>query len=155
MLDVEKIRELIDMMVGNDLSEITLRDGTEEISLRRSAAQSAHSVPAQHPAMTSGPALPLADGPVAEVEAVEEDEVELIPIASPMVGTFYAASSPESPPFVQVGARISPESTVCIVEAMKVFNEIKAELAGVIERILVKNASVVEYGQPLFLVRPA
>ena len=72
-----------------------------------------------------------------------------------MVGTFYAAADPESPPFVEVGTPIQAGHVVCILEAMKVFNEIKAEVAGIIERILVKNAQAVEYGQPLFLVRPS
>jgi len=71
-----------------------------------------------------------------------------------MVGTFYANPEPESPPFVQIGAEIDPDTTVCIIEAMKVFNEIKAEVSGIIERILVHNEQAVEYGQPLMLVRP-
>ena len=78
----------------------------------------------------------------------------LVTIASPMVGTFYAASDPESPPFVKVGAEIDPDTPVCIIEAMKVFNEIKAEVAGTIERILVENRQAIEFGQPLMLVRP-
>jgi acetyl-CoA carboxylase biotin carboxyl carrier protein len=80
--------------------------------------------------------------------------VDLLEINSPMVGTFYSAPSPDTPPFVSVGTSIGPESVVCIVEAMKVFNEIKAEIAGTVEKILVKNEQAIEYGQTLFLVRP-
>jgi len=90
----------------------------------------------------------------AEGPAADEQEVEYVEIKSPMVGTFYAAPDPDSPPFVQLGSTVNPSTVVCIVEAMKVFNEIKAELSGTIQKILVKNEEPIEYGQPLFLVRP-
>ena len=79
----------------------------------------------------------------------------LQPIASPMVGTFYAAANPESPPFVKTGDKVNPETVVCIIEAMKVFNEIKAEKAGIIESIEVRNGAPVEFGQPMMMVRVA
>lgn len=160
MLDVEKIKQLIEMMVANDLVEISLRDGEVEVNLRRPnpggpvlasplerteqpGAMSAAPVPIGEPAAVP-PAAPTA----------EEDESELVEITSPMVGTFYSAPDPDSPPFVTAGSEVGPGSVVCILEAMKVFNEIKAEISGTIERILVKNEQPVEYGQPLFSVRP-
>ncbi|MHC5108806.1 MAG: acetyl-CoA carboxylase biotin carboxyl carrier protein [Planctomycetota bacterium] len=158
MLEVEKIRQLIEMMVANDLIEVSLRDGETEVNLRR---------PNKHALLGMAPldAGPVAVGrPAPEVHAAAPEPVgpneeasedaDLLEITSPMVGTFYAGSDPDSPPYISVGSEIHPGTIVCILEAMKVFNEIKAELSGRIERILVKNAEAVEYGQPLFKVRP-
>lgn len=144
------------MMVANDLVEVSLRDGTEEINLRRPQPGAAV-VPPYAAAGAATVAHPLAalDAAHTAAAASKSDDHQLIEITSPMVGTFYAAADPESPPFVQVGSPIHPGLVVCILEAMKVFNEIKAEVSGTIERILVRNAQAVEYGQPLFLVRPA
>ena len=143
------------MMVTNDLVEISLRDGEEEVNLRRPNTRAAEAAPivAVQPQLAnpSAPAMPPA---VEAPPTPEEDETELVEIASPMVGTFYTASDPNSSAFVSVGQQIQVGMVVCILEAMKVFNEIKAEVTGTIERILVKNAEPVEYGQPLFLVRP-
>ena len=83
-----------------------------------------------------------------------DDDADLVEISSPMVGTFYSASDPDTPPFAKVGMHVQADTVICIVEAMKVFNEIKAEVSGTIERILVKNEQSLEYGQPMFLVRP-
>ena len=83
--------------------------------------------------------------------AVDEDRLK---VTSPMVGTFYASPNPEAAPYVKVGSKVSASSVVCIIEAMKVFNEIRSEVAGTIEKILVNNQQAVEYGQPLFVVRP-
>ncbi len=143
------------MMIANDLSEISLRDGDTEINLRR-------------PTIAAGTAIPVAAGPTAcaiplpgdapsglpQAPAVEQAAAELLEIKSPMVGTFYSTPDPNSPPFVVVGTPVTQDTVVCIVEAMKVFNEIKAEVGGTIEKIFVKNEQPVEYGQPLFLVRP-
>lgn len=160
MLDINKIRQLIEMMVSNDLTEISLRDGDVEVNLRRPMPHTNETPPAvSHHPVSQNPAPAILPMPAAAVgpaptAAETEAEVELAPITSPMVGTFYAASDPESPPFVRVGSRVEPSTVVCIIEAMKVFNEIKAEVAGVIDRILVKNQEAVEFGQTLFLVRP-
>lgn len=150
MLDIEKIRQLVDMMVANDLVEVSLRDGEQEIHLRRPNGDQPVGVPMiQGPAMVANAAPSLPE----ETPAPEADD-GLVEIRSPMVGKFYASPDPESPPFVQPGSAVQGNSVVCIVEAMKVFNEIKAELSGTIERCLVDNEQSVEYGQPLFLVRP-
>jgi acetyl-CoA carboxylase biotin carboxyl carrier protein len=152
LLDIEKIRQLVEMMVSNDLVEMTLRDGELEVKLRRPNTN-----PGADPSVSVRPVTPAAataanPAPSPAAEEVEED-VDLVAIKSPMVGTFYSAPDPESSPFVQVGVQVAPGTVVCILEAMKVFSEIKAEIAGMIERILVKNGEAVEYGQPLFLVR--
>lgn len=151
MLDIEKIRELVEMMVANDLVEISLRDGEEEVNLRRPGGTAGEVLVnpdsgVSSAAALSAPARGLLPGPTEESPLAE--------IVSPMVGTFYSAVDPESEPLVRVGAQVQPGMVVCILEAMKVFNEIKSEVAGTIERILAKNAQAVEYGQPLFLVRP-
>jgi acetyl-CoA carboxylase biotin carboxyl carrier protein len=157
LLDIDKIKQLIEMMVNNDLSEMSLRDGEEEINLRRPGG--AAGVPLAQGGPMSASALPSdnpAPVPVAEDGSVRQrdEEEELAEISSPMVGTFYTAPDPDSPPFVEIGSQVQPETVVCVLEAMKVFNEIKSEIAGIVEKILVKNEDSVEYGQPLFLVRP-
>jgi len=156
VLDVEKIQQLIDMMVQHDLVEVSVRDGEEEINLRRPQAVAPVGVSGVMPASLAPGSVPSpgVNPAVANPPVEEADDEELIAIPSPMVGTFYAGPDPDSPSFVQVGSTVQPGSVVCILEAMKVFNEIKAEVAGLVERILVKNSDAVEYGQPLFLVRP-
>ena len=157
MIDIRKLKELVKLMVENDLSELDLKDEQESVSLRRpyaSAGTSMAPAPMQTP-QASQPAhhAPAASAPAAPV--AEDEDAGLVPIISPMVGTFYSSPDPESPGYVSVGDNVSQETTVCIVEAMKVFSEIKAECSGKIAKILVKNAEPVEYGQPLFLVRPS
>jgi acetyl-CoA carboxylase biotin carboxyl carrier protein len=144
------------MMVANELMEISIRDGDTEVTLRRPHANSPPVVTIAPPAgpLNGNPGA-LSSSSVPTTPLVEEEpRVETIDIKSPMVGTFYAASDPNSAAYVQVGTRVQPATVVCIIEAMKVFNEIKAEVAGVIERILAKNGQPVEFGQPLFRVRP-
>lgn len=153
MVDYRKLRELVKLMVENDLSELELRDQQESVVLKRTmAAPPAFATIA--PTMVHHVAPPAA-GAVAASEDTQDDDSDLLPVKSPMVGTFYAAPDPNSPPYVSVGTAVGPDSVVCIVEAMKVFSEIKAECAGKIEKILVKSGEPVEFGQPLFLVRPS
>jgi acetyl-CoA carboxylase biotin carboxyl carrier protein len=159
LFDIELITKLVELMAEKDLREIDLRDGDSKISLRRGAAGEVFTAGAPQmmlaaPAAASAPASAVPTEPAGGAVVPEADE-GLVEIPSPMVGTFYAAPSPEAPPYVTVGTTVGPESVVCIVEAMKVFNEIKAEVSGTIERILVQNQQPVEFGQPLFLVRPS
>lgn len=156
-IPVEHIKSLVELMVSNDLSRIELREGDALILLRRGQPVIAGPVIppgpvaaslAAAPAPAAAPAAPSA-APPAPAESTETL------IRSPMVGTFYASSSPEAAPFVSVGDFVKPDTTVCLVEAMKVFNEIKAEISGRITKVLVKNAQAVEYDQPLFAVAPA
>ena len=159
MLDIEKIKQLIEMMVSNDLVEISLRDGEEEVNLRRpgpALPANLSGAAAHNNAAVGAPPQGVSPPPQPAVRGSEEDqESGWVEIVSPMVGTYYASSDPESPPFAKVGQPIQVGMVVCILEAMKVFNEIKSEVAGTIERILVKNAEAVEFGQPLMLVRPS
>lgn len=151
MDEIERIRQLVEMMVANDLMEVTIKHGEEELVLRRPGPASGAPVAAHPPAMMH--AVPMAAPAAAPpVPAAAHDDA-LIRITSPMVGKFYASSSPGAAAFVKVGQEIHPDTVVCIIEAMKVFNEIKAETHGVIEKIYVANEQAVEYGQPLFGVR--
>lgn len=158
MIDIRKLKELVRLMVTNDLTELDLRDSEEQVTLRRaSAAAQPQYIPppvaAPPPAAPAAPA-PQAAAPAASIPEPSTDDANLLRIESPMVGTFYSAPNPDSPSYVEIGARVSPDTVVCIIEAMKIFNEIKAECSGTIEKVLVKNAEAVEFGQPLFLVRP-
>jgi acetyl-CoA carboxylase biotin carboxyl carrier protein len=151
VFDVKKVRKFIELMKEYDLAEIDLKQADQRIRLRRPEAVK----------MAAMPAMPASAGPSVvggggERKAAEQtaDESKFIVIKSPMVGTFYAAANPESPPFVKVGDRVGPETTVCIVEAMKVFNEIPAECSGRIAAVLVQSGDAVEFNQPLFRVEP-
>lgn len=159
MIDISKLQEIVKLMVDNDLSEVDLQDGEETVTIKRGAAGPiVQQMPAPQyaPPMPSMPAsaAPGSNGSAAPSPAPAPAS-NLIAIESPMVGTLYLAPNPDSPSFVKPGSSIRPESVICLIEAMKVFNEIKAEKTGVIEQILVKNGEAVEFGQKLFLVKPA
>ncbi len=153
MIDIRKLKELVRLMVENDLSELDLKDQEETVTIKRGAGAPA-AAPIAYTAPRPAPALAADDAHEPATNGAPES-AGLIAIESPMVGTFYSAPNPDAPALVSVGAPISPESTVCLIEAMKVFNEIKSEVTGTIERILVNNGDAVEFGQKLFLVRPA
>jgi acetyl-CoA carboxylase biotin carboxyl carrier protein len=154
VFDVRKVRKFIELMNEHDLSEIDLRQGDQRIRLRRGPETVAV---AAAPAMPTAAAhVPAAHGVPADTAgaAIGSDDVTTILIRSPMVGTFYSAANPDSPPFVKIGDQVGPDTTVCIVEAMKVFNEIPAECSGRIVATLVQNGDPVEFGQALFRVEP-
>jgi acetyl-CoA carboxylase biotin carboxyl carrier protein len=154
VFDVKKVRKFIELMNEHDLAEIDLRQGDQRIRLRRGPETVTVASSPVMPMSTS--AAPGGHGaPSAKETAAPADEGTALLIRSPMVGTFYAAANPESPPFVKVGDQVGPETTVCIVEAMKVFNEIPAECSGRIVAMLVQNGDPVEFGQPLFRVEPS
>lgn len=150
MVEIEKIRELVSLMVEHELTEVELRDGEACVVIKRGTAAGAlpQVVVSQAAPPAAAPAQPAAALPAAAADA------DMTAIRSPMVGTFYAGPDPESPAFVSVGSLVEPDTIVCIIEAMKVFNEIKAEVSGVIEEVLMRNEQPVEYGQPMFRVRP-
>jgi acetyl-CoA carboxylase biotin carboxyl carrier protein len=155
--DLEKLRELIGLMEAHGLTEIDLRRQDQRWKLRRGPAEVTQLVPAAG-FSTPGMALSSTPPPAAAAQPMEAPvaasmDKDTVPIKSPTVGTFYEAPSPGDPPFVTVGSKISQDSVVCIIEAMKVFNQITADLNGTITEILVKNGDAVEFGQPLFRVR--
>jgi acetyl-CoA carboxylase biotin carboxyl carrier protein len=154
VINIEQVRELIELMVEHDLSEIRIREGETAINLRKGPI-------GQVAVGGAPPMISVAGAPVQQVtpEAVPEKaepapDDGLVPITSPMVGTYYSSPDPESASFVSVGSDVLVGTTVCVIEAMKVFNEIKSEVEGTVEQILVSNEQPVEYGQPLMLVRP-
>lgn len=148
-MDIKDIKQLVKLMVENDLSELEIADGDSKVHLRRGADPA--QVQALAPSLQPAPAQPSPPAGEAPAEPVED----LVEIRSPMVGTVFAASSPDSEPFVQVGSAVSEDVVVCIVEAMKVMNEIKAECSGIVREVCVKNAQPVEFGQVLFRVKPS
>jgi acetyl-CoA carboxylase biotin carboxyl carrier protein len=165
MIDIRKLKELVRLMVANELTELDLRDSEEQVTLRRHAPGQVPQVivPSSAPlvaaaggsAATATAAPPSVDGSPPAEDGVSTTSVEdgLVTISSPMVGTFYAAPDPDSAPYVSIGSNVGPETVVCIIEAMKIFNEIKAECTGTVAEILVENGVSVEFGQPLFRVK--
>lgn len=159
-MDLERIKSVIDLMSENDLCEFSIEEKDFKLSLKRggvapvvyAAPGGASGVaPAAAPvAAAAAGAAPA--GAAAATPAAAGGEENLTPIPSPLVGTFYRASSPDADPFVQVGSRVNKDTVVCIIEAMKVMNEIKAETSGVVKRILIENATAVQFGEPMFLI---
>jgi acetyl-CoA carboxylase biotin carboxyl carrier protein len=155
-VDLKDIKAIIDLMKKNSLSEFELEKQDFKIKLKRSGGaggasfeevQPIYNVVAA-PAALAAPAAAVS-APVPAAAATPGAEIK-----SPMIGTFYRAPSPESANYVEVGTEVNPETVVCIIEAMKVMNEIKAEMRGVITEVLVDNAKPVEFGQPMFKIRP-
>jgi acetyl-CoA carboxylase biotin carboxyl carrier protein len=152
--DVRTIRNLVNLMAQHDLSEIDLRQGDHRIRLRRGQPSRFAPPPVQEsPAQTRDTAVQSVSTP-PDVEPVAPPPRNLVDIKSPTVGTFYAQPSPEAPPYVTVGSRVTLTTIVCQIEAMKIFNEIQAECSGVIVEVLVKNKEPVEFGTVLFRVDP-
>jgi acetyl-CoA carboxylase biotin carboxyl carrier protein len=152
--DVRTVNALVSLMTQHDLSEIELRDGNQRLRLRRGAYQP---VPPVGVALTNpaaagaAAATPKTDSPPAGPPVAAR---RLLDIKSPTPGTFYAAPKPGEPPFIKVGSKVTPETVVCLIEAMKLYNEVQAECAGVVVEALVENQQPVEYGQVLFRVDP-
>lgn len=148
-MDITQIRKLIRLIQSSDVTEIEVTQGDQTVRISRQSA----AAPAAVPVAYAAPAMPAA--PVAAAVPVAEDEPDdEHQVTSPMVGTFYAAPSPDAENFVSIGKKIQKGETLCIIEAMKMMNEIEAEYSGVVESILLENASPVEYGQPMFVITP-
>jgi acetyl-CoA carboxylase biotin carboxyl carrier protein len=154
-MDLKDIKAIIDLMKKNSISEFELEKQEFKIRLKRTVngghavADEGQAAPVTYVQMTAAPGQIASSSGVAA--GAGQNEIE---IKSPMVGTFYRAPSPEAANYVEVGAEVNGDSVVCIIEAMKVMNEIKAEVRGVITQVLVENAKPVEFGQPLFRIRP-
>lgn len=155
--DLETLKQLVEMMDDHGLTEVSLRKGSEHLRLRRGGHDAPLTMFAPPAMMHSAalPPLPAAAKPAAEAAPAPAaaSEAGLVEIKSPTVGTFYASPSPDEPAFVSVGSKVTPTTLVCLIEAMKVFNQIPADVTGTIAAVLVKNNDPVEYGQPLFKVR--
>ena len=156
VFDIERIRQIVELMEQHELSEVDLQQGDSKIKLNRGSTMPVLAAPAAAPAPL--PAAPAASRPAAETASSEASAAETtgtVTINSPMVGTFYARANPEAEAFVKVGTMVNDETVVCIIEAMKVFNEIPAECRGKIVEVLAEDQQPVDFGKPLFRVLPS
>jgi acetyl-CoA carboxylase biotin carboxyl carrier protein len=168
MLKIQEIREIIKLIDHSSIDEFSYEAEGTKVKLKKNSVNGSTEQVASQAKLavavatapvvaetTKAPAVPTTNEPVVHSELNESaiNDESLHKIQSPMVGTFYASSSPDAPAFVQVGDKVNEDGIVCIVEAMKLFNEIEAEVSGEIVEILVKDGQLVEYGQPLFLVK--
>jgi acetyl-CoA carboxylase biotin carboxyl carrier protein len=154
---VDEIRELIQLATETGVAELEVQRGENRVRIRRTFGEIVHEVglPNQHAAIKA--ATSTAPAPPAKAASPQPDAPagkDLITVKAPIVGTFYESASPGSPPFVRVGETVQPGKVLCIIESMKLMNEIEAEIAGMIESKLVPNGQPVEYGEALFAIRP-
>jgi acetyl-CoA carboxylase biotin carboxyl carrier protein len=143
-IDVESLRQLLALMSEHGLAELEIEQEDMAVRLRKAVAAAPAAVAPAAAAPAAGAAAHAARAPKENLPSIN----------SPMVGTFYVAASPEAAPLVKIGDHVAEDTVVCIIEAMKVFNEIQAEMSGTIEKVLARNAEAVEFGQPMFVVRP-
>ena len=148
-MDLRKLKTLIDLVSESNISELEITEAEGKVRIVKASAASA--LPMALPMVASAPAPLAAPAPVAAAPAAEPEPVGLV-IKSPMVGTFYRSPSPDAKPFVEVGATVKAGETICVLEAMKLMNEIEADAAGTVKAILVENGQPVEYGQALFII---
>jgi acetyl-CoA carboxylase biotin carboxyl carrier protein len=149
-MDLRKLKKLIDLVQESGIAELEITEGEEKVKIVKGGAVT-HAIPAPAPAAAAAavpPAPAPAAAPAAEPPAGQDGHV----VKAPMVGTFYRTPSPDAKPFVEVGQSIKEGQTICIIEAMKLMNEIEADASGVVKAILVENGQPVEYGQPLFIL---
>ncbi len=159
-MNPKEIKNMIDFIAKSGLAEVNIETEAFKIEVKRDAEATVVTAPAAAPApVAAAPAAAPAPAPAADAPATPapaaDDSSKYVEIKSPMIGTFYRSPKPEDPSFVNVGDTISAGDKVCIVEAMKLFNEIESEISGTIVKVLVENSSPVEYDQPLFLVDPS
>jgi acetyl-CoA carboxylase biotin carboxyl carrier protein len=152
-MDLRKLKKLIDLVEESGISELELTEGEEKVRISRNLPQAQGTVHYAQPYMQHAqPAQAAPAAPVADAAPAAEPVIEGHVVKSPMVGTFYRSPSPESKSFVDIGATVNVGDTLCIIEAMKLLNEIESDHAGVIKAILVENGQPVEYGEPLFII---
>ncbi len=158
-MKAKEIQELISFLAESGLEEVNIETDNFKVSVKRTpenqviSAPVVHAAPAPAPVATPPPAVST-PAPASEAPAAPSSD-NLVEIKSPMIGTFYRSANPETPAFVEVGSEVKSGDAVCIIEAMKLFNEIESEVSGKIVKVLVDNAQPVEYDQPLFLVDPS
>lgn len=150
-LNFDEIRELVRIASEADITELEVEAGHLRVAIRKAPRGSAPPTPVNPPAATP---TPPAATPTPAAPGPEAHSPYWVPVTAPMVGTFYRAPGPDQPPFVQEGDRVEAGRTLCIIEAMKMFNEIPAEVSGRVVRVLAEDGAPVEYGQPLFLIDP-
>lgn len=149
MVDWELVKKLIEVIKEEDITGLAVEEGGVKYEVSRQGGQ----IVSSHSPVPPAPTASSPRGEAGQPAPAEDEDAGLTPITSPMVGTFYRSPSPEAPSFVEVGDSVEPGKTVCIVEAMKLFNEIEAEVKGVVAKVLVDNGQPVEYGQKLMLIK--
>jgi acetyl-CoA carboxylase biotin carboxyl carrier protein len=151
-MDLRKLKTLIDLVQNSGISELEISEGEEKIRIAKHFAPAPATTMVNMPVSTSGPApIAVAPAPTSVAEAIPA-QFDGHVMKAPMVGTFYRSSSPDAAPFVEVGKTVQVGDTLCVIEAMKLMNEIEADMAGVIKSIQVENGQAVEYGQPMFVI---
>ncbi len=153
-MEIKEIRQLLKALAEHEASEFTLDTGEYKLTVKRGAQVVMTQAPAPVPVPAAQPAAEPAPAVEAAPAAAPAANTNLIDVLAPIVGTFYAAPSPDAPPFVKVGDRVKAGTVLCIIEAMKLMNEIEAEVAGVVREVAVSNEDPVEYGQVLFRIEP-
>jgi acetyl-CoA carboxylase biotin carboxyl carrier protein len=156
-MDIRKVKKLIELLDESGIAEIEITEGEESVRISRVSrnpgpAAAAYATGYPPPLPAAAPAAAAQAAPVAAAEPAAAAEEDGYAVTAPMVGTFYSASSPGSPPFVQVGDKVNQGDVLCIVEAMKMMNQIEAEISGTIKAVRAQNGEPVEYGQVLFLI---
>lgn len=146
-MDIRKVKKLIELLEESGVAEIEIHEGEESVRISRYSQNAAPAV-----AIAAPVAAPVAAAPAAAPAAEKKEEVSGHAVTSPIVGAFYRSPSPQAKAFVEVGSRVNVGDTLCIIEAMKIMNQIEADKAGVIKAILVENGQPVEFGQPLFII---
>ena len=155
-MKAKEIQDLISFLSKSGLEEVNIETKGFKVSIKRSAEQNMMAVPTGIPAPVPAPTMIAPTIESSEIKKNSSDSNKnLIEIKSPMIGTFYRSANPETPPFIEIGSNVKKEDIVCVIEAMKLFNEIESEVSGKIVKILIDNAQPVEYDQPLFLVEPS
>ncbi len=152
-MDLKAIKQVVEMMKRSEISEFEIEEEGFKLRLSRKNGETQIIHAAAPLAVAPAPVAAPAAAPAAAAAPVDEPGISIV--KSPMVGTFYTAASPESPAFAKIGTKVGADSIVCIIEAMKVMNEIQSELSGTVTEVLVENGDAVEYGQPLFKVKTA
>jgi acetyl-CoA carboxylase biotin carboxyl carrier protein len=151
-MDIRKVKKLIELLEESDIAEIEIHEGEESVRISRASSLPV-AAPVAAPAAMPAPApAPAFSSPAEEAGAPAPEEISGHPIKSPMVGTFYRAPSPGAKNFVEEGQRVNVGDTLCIIEAMKILNQIESDKAGTVKRILVENGEPVEYNQPIFII---
>lgn len=156
-MDIRKVKKLIEMLEESGIAEIEIHEGEESVRVSRqssvSPVQTVVQVPETAGGKSSGPAVSGVEAAVSEPAAAEDQVPEGFVVKAPMVGIFYASPAPDKAPFVERGKTVSKGEVLCIIEAMKIMNQVEADVGGVIARVMVENGEPVEYGQPLFVIR--
>ncbi|MET0050903.1 MAG: acetyl-CoA carboxylase biotin carboxyl carrier protein [Candidatus Thiodiazotropha sp.] len=151
-MDIRKVKKLIELLEESDVAEIEIHEGEESVRISRASAMPMAMAAAQMAPMAVAPQAAAAPAAAATTEAPQAEEIQGHAVRSPMVGTFYRSPSPGSKPFVEEGQQVSAGDTLCIIEAMKILNQIESDKTGTVRKILVDNGQPVEYNEPLFII---